>query len=511
MTSTNRKIPEFPASFWRETEIPSFQKLEEDITVDVAIVGGGITGITTGYLLAKEGVKTAIIEAGKILTGTTGHTTAKITAQHGLIYDELIQHFGEEKAKLYYDASIDSLNFIKTTVEQNQIDCDFREQDAVIYSVSDEYAEKLQKEWKAYEKLNIAGKMIDSIPFNIDIKNGIAMPGQAQFHPLKYLRELVRLFVNAGGMVYENTTAEDIEDGDHPTVLLRNGKRIKCQYLIAASHFPFCDKKGLYFARMYVERAYVLGIKTDKEYPGGMYISADTPTRSLRSTPINGEELILVSGEGHKTGQGINTMKHYEALEKFAEDVFGIKEYKYRWSAQDIYTLDKIPYVGPITENQPNVLIATGYRKWGMTNGTSASHLLKDIVLNKENRYKDLFSPSRFNADPDIKTFVSANLDVAKHLIKGKMQLLYGNPDELQNGQAAIVTINGERAGAYKDENGTLHIVDTTCRHLGCEVEWNEGEKTWDCPCHGSRYSIDGEVINGPATKPLKKIEQWKE
>ncbi|MEK4149642.1 FAD-dependent oxidoreductase [Robertmurraya sp. FSL W8-0741] len=508
MTEINKKqMPTFPESYWREFELPLFNKLTEDQSFDVGIVGGGITGITTGYLLAKEGLRVAIIEAGRILTGTTGHTTAKITAQHNIIYDEFIKHFGQEKAKMYYEANSDALHFIQKMVQTYEIDCDYSDEDAIIYATTTQGQDKINKEHEAYEKLGIKSSILNKIPFEIEIKSALAMHQQGQFHPLKYLHKLVRLFIEAGGTIFENTTALDIDDGAKPQIMLRNGKKINCQHIVAASHFPFCDKKGLYFARMYVERAYILGLKTKKSFPGGMYISADSPTRSLRSTPLNGEKLVLVSGEGHKTGQGIDTLQHYLNLEEFAEQALGIKEYKYRWSAQDMYTLDKMPFVGPITENQPRVLIATGYRKWGMTNGTAAALLLKDLILNKANPYEELFTPQRFHADPDVKKFISVNADVAKHFVKGKLEFIPKGPDELTNDEGSPVMVDGKRCGAYKDREGKLHIVDTTCTHLGCEVEWNHGERTWDCPCHGSRFSIDGEVLDGPAAKPLMKID----
>lgn len=505
--NANNQMPTFPESYWREFELPLFNKLTEDQTFDVAIVGGGITGITTGYLLAKEGLGVAIIEAGRILTGTTGHTTAKITAQHNIIYDELIDHFGEEKARMYYDANTDALNFIRQMVQTHNIDCDYRDEDAIIYATTDQGQGKIEKEALAYEKLGINHSTVNQIPFDLDITSALVMPQQGQFHPLKYLHKLVKLFIEAGGTIFENSTAIDIDDGEHPQIMLRNGKKVNCQYIVAASHFPFCDKKGLFFARMYVERAYILGLKTKKPFPGGMYISADSPTRSLRATPLNGEQLVLISGEGHKTGQGIDTLQHYVNLEKFADDVLGIEEYKYRWSAQDMYTLDKVPYVGAITENQPRVLIATGYRKWGMTNGTAAARLLKDLIVKKDNPYEKLFTPQRFHADPEVKKFISVNADVAKHFIQGKLEFIPKTPDELAIDEGSPVMVDGRRCGAYKDQDGQLHILDTTCTHLGCEVEWNHGERTWDCPCHGSRFSIDGEVLDGPAVNPLEKIE----
>lgn len=507
--SKNYQMPQFPKSFWRDGDLPAFQTATEDHKTDVAIVGAGITGITTGYLLAKEGVNVTVIEAGKILSGTTGHTTAKITAQHNIIYDELISHFGEEKAKLYYKANQDAVNFIKKTVHEEKIDCDFSEQEAILYTCTDEGAGKIENESRAYQKLGINGAQVNSIPLDTNLKTALVMHEQAQFHPVKYLLHLVKLFVKAGGKIFENTVAVDFEDGRELKIILRNGKKISCKQIIAASHFPFCDKKELYFARMHVERSYLIGIKAKKAFPGGMYLSLDSPSRTLRATPANGEQLVLVGGESHKTGQGINTMQHYLAIEEFAEQTLGIQKYLYRWSAQDIYTLDKIPYIGPITANEPGILIATGYKKWGMTSGTAAAHVLRDYVLKKDNPYKELYTTSRFHADPDLKEFFSINADVAKHLIKGKMEIPLKVPEEVKPGKASIVIAGyGERAGAYRDPDGKLYLVDTTCRHLGCEVEWNEGEKTWDCPCHGSRYSVTGKVINGPAAMPLHKIDE---
>ncbi|MGJ7922229.1 FAD-dependent oxidoreductase [Neobacillus sp. LXY-4] len=502
------KLPEFPKSFWTDsTDLPEFPKLDHDISVNAVIVGGGITGITTAYLLANKGLKVAIIEADRLLNGTTGNTTAKITAQHDIIYDELITNMGKSKARLYYEASIEALNFIKETIDQLQIDCDFSTQDAYIYSTTEEYEQKLQTEAKAYEKLNINGELVDSIPFDIKIKNALIMRNQAQFHPLKYLKQLVQNITEKGGLIFENTVAVNVETETRPTVLTRDGGRVTGDYVLACSHFPFYEGLGLYSGKMYADRSYVLAAKTKSKFPGGMYISADQPTRSLRSVTINGEEMVLIVGEGHKTGQSNNTMKHYGALETFGREVLGIESIPYRWSAQDLTTLDKVPYIGPVTAGQPKILIATGYRKWGMSNGTAAALLLCDTVLGKENKFQKLFNPSRFYINPSLKNFFVENGDVVKHLIKGKLEITNLNPNLLPNDEGAVISINGERKGAYKDKEGTLHIVDTTCTHVGCEVEWNCAERTWDCPCHGSRFSYTGEVVEGPAEKPLQKYD----
>lgn len=500
-------LPQFPEPIWRDTiKLPSFAKLREDLTVDVAIIGGGISGITTAYLLSKQGLKVAIIEAGKLLNGTTGHTTAKVTAQHGLIYDEFIQHFGEEKAKLYYEANTEALHFIKRTANELRIDCDFSQDDAYIYTNSDDYLSKLDKETSAYEKLRISGGKVPSMPFDIDMKAAIVMKEQGQYNPLKFLKVLVQEFTNSGGVIFENTTASEVEKGTNPIVTTGDGHHLTCNYLVSCSHFPFYDGKGFYFTRMYAERSYLLAIRTKMKYPGGMYLSAESPTRSLRNTHFNGEDLVIIGGEGHKTGHGTNTLKHYENLAIFGHQHFGIDEIVNRWSAQDLTTLDKIPYIGHITKDTPNIFVATGYRKWGMTNGTAAGLLLSNLILKKESPYQELYSPSRFYSDPSIKHFIQQNSDVAGHFIAGKVDIVHKSVEDLQNDEGAVVKVNGQKAGCYKDLNGRVFFVDTTCTHLGCDVEWNNGERTWDCPCHGSRFSYDGQVVEGPADKPLKRI-----
>ncbi len=511
VTHNERKgeqLPQEPEPYWRDfIDLPEFPVLDNDIEVDVVVVGGGITGLTSAYLLVNEGLKVAVLEAGRLLNGTTGHTTAKVTAQHDLIYDEFIRNFGRSKARLYYEANTDALNFIKQTVEDHQIDCDFLMQDAYIYATTDEYAAKLEKEAEAYKELNINGELVDHIPFNIEIKKALVMTDQAQFHPIKYLVHLVQAIKQKGGLIFEHTTAVNIESGDKQTVLTREGIRVTGSYVLSCSHFPFYEGLGLYSARMHADRSYILAVKGKEPYPGGMYISADQPTRSLRSAVINGEEMILVAGESHQTGQGKDTMEHYKALKNFGEQVFDIENTVYRWSAQDLVTLDKLPYIGELTSSQPNILVATGYRKWGMTNGTAAALLFRDIILGKKNAYQHLYSPSRFYANPSLKNFLVENADVVSHLIKGKLEISDVRAEDLSNDEGAVITVRGHRKGAYKDQEGKIHIVDTTCTHIGCEVEWNSGERSWDCPCHGSRFSYTGEVIEGPAEKPLQKYD----
>jgi glycine/D-amino acid oxidase-like deaminating enzyme/nitrite reductase/ring-hydroxylating ferredoxin subunit len=501
------QMPLFPESYWRDSqEFPTFPALTTDTETEVVVVGAGIAGITTAYLLAKERKKVLLLDAGRIANGTTGHTTAKITAQHDVIYDELINHFGTAKAEDYYQANMLAKKFIEDTINELAIECDFKQEDAYLYTIDDANIAKLEKEAAAYETLGINGGLVDHLPISLGEKVGLVMRNQARFHPLRYLATLLDRFVALGGKVYEETTVVDVQE-DPLTVLTRGGNKISCKQVVLCSHFP-CYDKGFYFARLHADRSYVLAIKPKKQFPGGMYLSIDQPNqRSLREVTINGENYLLVGGQSHKTGKGICTMQHYEALEQYSRDVLGIESFAYRWSAQDLITLDNVPYIGRLTENQRNIYVATGFRKWGMTQSTVAAQLISDLIMERDNPFETLYAPTRFQADPSLRTAVVENVDVAGSLIAGKVDMSYSEPDELGPDEGAVVRIGGQRCGAYRDTDGQMHIVDSTCTHMGCEVEWNHGDRTWDCPCHGSRYDIDGQVLEGPAKYPLAPVE----
>lgn len=507
---TSPGLPRYPESLWRETSsFPSFPALKEDIQADVLIAGAGITGITSAYLLVKAGYKVAVVDAGKILDGTTGYTTAKVTAQHGLIYDQLISHFGEEGARLYFEANRDALRFIGETVREHDIDCGFTKEDAYLYADSDDQLQQLEKEWAAYEKLNLPGEWCDTIPLPIVVKGSVKMPDQARFHPLQYLNTLVDYVVKHGGDFYENTTMADSaeETGDGKLLLkTESGVTITCRSAISASHFPFYDGGGLYFTRLHADRSYVVAIEPETPYAGGMYINCGNPKRSLRAAELDGKEVILVGGESHKTGQSDCTIKHYEELEKFGGMTFGAKSVPYRWSAQDLATIDQVPYIGPITASHPHIFVATGFGKWGMTSGTLSALLISDLIQGKDSRYAELFTPSRFKANPGIKNLVVQNANVAKELVSGKVDIVHRKVEDLMPDQGAAVKHLGKKAGAYRDPEGNIYLVDTTCTHMGCECKWNPAERSWDCPCHGSRFDYTGAVIEGPATEDLPRL-----
>ncbi|WP_082232535.1 FAD-dependent oxidoreductase [Halobacillus massiliensis] len=496
-----------PESLWRKNaNLPSFEPLKNSEDTEVAVVGGGITGITTAYLLAKEGKQVVLLEADHLLNGTSGHTTAKVTAQHDVIYDELIQHFGEDNAALYYRAQEDAISSIEKTIQELNISCQWKREDAYLYATTSEGALKLEKENKAYELLGVKGGLVDKVPFPEQTTAVLAMKHQAQFHPVQYLTALLEEFQNLGGKVYEKTKAVKVYEKDRIEIVTGQDVTLTCDSLIICSHFPFHDGRGFYFSRMYADRSYAIAVEPETEWKGGMYLSVDTPSRSVRSAEYDGRQVLIIGGENHRTGEGGEHLSHYEKLEDFAQRMFGIKSKPFKWSAQDLMTLDKVPYIGPIQKGNTRIYVATGFRKWGMTNSRVAGELITDYIMGRESLYHSLFTPSRFKADPSMKAFLKNNMNVAGHLIEGKIELVGTRPQALLKGEGAVVQWKGERAGAYKDENGELHVLDTTCTHMGCEVEWNSAEHSWDCPCHGSRFSYDGHVMEGPAKHPLKKI-----
>ncbi len=493
-----------PQSYWlTPSDQPGHPSLEQDIDAEVAVVGGGLAGITTAYLLMREGLRPVLLEADRLLFGTTGHTTGKITSQHDLVYDRLMTQIGREKARQYAFANESAIHEMERIVGELAIDCDFMKQSAYIYTQCEETIDKISKEVKAAIDCGIQAEYIEKIPFSIKIRAGVRFDGQAQFHPRKYALALADALRRGGCPIYENTRVVDIESDEAGYVLTTGeGKRVKAGKVVIASHYPFYNKHALYFARIYVERSYLLAARVKEPYPGGMYLSADDPPRTIRCQPSAEGMLTILGGENHKAGQSPDTMAHYRAIVDFAMEHFTVEDIPYFWSAQDCITLDEIPYAGLYASDMPDLYVMTGFRKWGMTNSTAAAMLVRDLIVHGRCDWKDVYRPSRVNLAASAKNAVVENANVAAKLMEGKLETL---PDDVDvpRGCGKIVDHDGYRAGAYRDMDGKLHVVDTTCTHMGCEVEWNSAEKSWDCPCHGSRFDIDGNVIEGPAVRAL--------
>jgi glycine/D-amino acid oxidase-like deaminating enzyme len=331
-------------SYWlSSTPITNYPTLTEDIDVDIAIVGGGLAGISCAYLLQNEGFNIAVVEADRICQGATAHTTAKITSQHGLIYNKIKKQLGEELARQYAEANETAISVIKKIIDENQIDCDYVQQSAFVYTEQEKYIKEIEAEVKVSSELGIKASYVEEIPFPIPIYSAVRFDNQAQFHPRKYVLSLAKIIHDNNVHIYENTRAVNIEKDNKYTIITEQGKKIKAEKVIIASQYPFYNKKGLYFSRLYPKRSHIVGIHVKEKYPGGMYINAEEPARSLRSQNTGEKELILVVGSNYTTGQSENTEKHYEELIIFAKDIFTVEDIPYRWSTQDYITPDSIP------------------------------------------------------------------------------------------------------------------------------------------------------------------------
>jgi len=493
-----------PLSYWlTSTHDTNYPTLNEDLDVDIAIIGGGLAGISCAYLLQKEDFKIAVIDAGRICQGATAHTTAKITSQHGLIYNKIRRQLGDELARQYAEANEKAISEFKKIIDEHHIECDYILQSAFVYTEQEKYIKQIEDEVKAASELGIKASYVEEIPFAIPIHAAVRFDNQAQFHPRKYVLSLAKIIHDNKVLIFENTRAINIEEDDKYIIITEQGKKVRAEKVILTTQYPFYNKKGLYFSRLYPKRSYIVGIQAKEKYPGGMYINAEDPARSLRSQNTDKGELILVVGSNHTTGQSEDTEKHYEELINFAQDIFTVEDVPYRWSTQDYTTPDGIPYIGHFTSDTTNMYVATGFQKWGMTNSMVAAMIIRDLILEGKSKWQDVYNPSRKNIIPSAKNFILENLKVAENILEGKLSSLPDNI-EVKPNEAKVVKIEGERIGIYRDQEGQYHLVNTTCPHMGCELNWNQAEKSWDCPCHGSRFTYKGDIIEGPAIKSLR-------
>lgn len=497
-------------SFWSTSvERESYPPMQGHEHAEVAVIGAGMVGILAAWELARRGRKVVLVEAARVADGVSAYTTAKITSQHSLLYQDLMKYLGKEEARLYFEANQEGIDYIKHTAEELQIDCDLQEADAVVYATSAKGKNQVLKEVEAYQKLGIEGYYSTDIPdFPDQLTAAIGIPQQAQFHPVKFLLGVLNDFVHLGGRVYEQTRATEVGQEEQQVIYMENGSQLHAQKVILATHYPINDADGLYFARLKATRSYGVMGKPTRPLPKGMYITTESPTRSFRTVrDQNGEEQLLIIGDSHWTGRDSeDSNQHYANLKKFGEEHFGITEWTSQWSTQDLTTPDQVPYIGKMNSTTEDIFVATGFNKWGMAQGALAGRVLCEFCLGMDNRYAKLFAPTRTHLNRlSLLSLAKENSGVAKELIGGKVAPATVELSELGLDEGGLVKVQGDLLGIYKDPEGNLYHVTPTCTHMGCTVNWNNAEKTWDCPCHGSRFSYTGDVLEGPAVRPLKK------
>ena len=501
----SKVLNESPKSYWiSSTEDTNYPTLEQNIEVDIAIVGGGIVGIGTAYQLQSSGMKIALLEGNKIAEGTTGHTTGKITSQHNLIYSRLIREFGKNQAQQYATANELAIKEIKKIADENNIDCQYRTQPAYVYTQDETYVQQIKDEVEAAKSLGIMASYVEEIPFSMDIKAGVRFDNQAQFHPRRFLLPLAKLIHSAGVEIYEHSRVVKLDEKkDGKYALTTDGNySVTAKIVVIASHYPFYNKLDAYFARISQSRTYAIVVKAKEKFPEGVFINAEYPNRSFRELSASSGQYILVVGESHPTGHGHDTKIHYEALIDFANSLFTVEDIPYRWSTQDCIAVDGVPYIGRFSPEMPNLYIATAFGKWGITNGLVSSILLRNLIVNGSSPWEEIYNPSRNKNISAIEETKKQSQRAEKHLAQHDSQRPLKDTD-VKKGEGKIIEVDGKKVGAYRDQNGNLHFVNPVCAHMGCQVNWNPAEKSWDCPCHGSRYDVDGNVLNGPAVNSL--------
>ena len=459
------------------------ETLSKNIECDIAIIGAGIAGLLTGYMLNKSGREVVIIDAKSIGSGNTKNTTAKITSQHDLIYNNLIKEFGEEKAGQYAKANELAIKKYREIIQEEKIDCDFEGNDAYIYSL--ESIEKLEAECKAARKLGIDAEVLREVSLPFEVNGALKFKNQAQFNPLKFLKPISEKL-----NIYENTMAVDIKGN----LITTNGGQINANHIVVATHYPFLNVPGYYFMRMHQERSYVIALENAQDVKG-MYIDSDENGYSFR----NYKNLLLFGGVSQRTGEN-EYGGAYNKLREAARKFYPNATEKYHWSAQDCITLDNIPYIGRYSSKTSNLYVETGFKKWGMTSSMVAAMIISDMILEKENDFSEIFSPSRFDLSASMKNAANDLMKTAKNFIAQRINIPETHTESITKGHGAIVEYKGEKAGVYKDEAGNIFAISTKCPHLGCELHWNDDELTWDCPCHGSRFDYRGNWVESPAT-----------
>lgn len=496
-------------SIWRQTvEIEKREPLKGDRTAEVVVIGAGMAGLLTAYYLQKQGREVIVLEADRIGSGQTQNTTAKITSQHGKIYSTLIEEYGEEQARLYARANEEAVKEYGRLVKREKIDCHFERTNAYLYSFTD--AAALKRETRAAGQLGISAHFTKDPHLPFPVAGAVCFEKQAQFHPLEFLKGIAEQCT-----IYEQTPVIYVEGH----IVHTKYGRIKAKHIVFATHYPFPNMPGFYFARQHQERSYVLAISGVPKWEG-IHYSVDRDGLSFRWF----EDILLVGGGGHRTGKE-KAQNGYRRLAKAAKIVYPQCDFSILkgdadgdvpakkqegkviayWSAQDCLSHDDLPFIGRFSMFRPYWYVATGFKKWGMTSAMISANIISDQICGTENPYEVLFTPQRMNLSVSWNRLL-ADLKVSVvNLIKGHFYMPIGEKKMPGKGKAKIMRIGSKRYGVYRDLQGGIHKVSVQCPHLGCELSWNRAEKSWDCPCHGSRFDYDGNLIDNPAQVGLNE------
>ena len=495
-------------SLWIDTT-PStnYASLRGDHEADVAIVGAGITGITAAYLLAKAGKSVVLVDKGRIAMSETGHTTAHIVSTTDADYREMIKMHGEEGARTDTEAIRSAVALIRSLVNELSIDCGFKAVDGYLYAEAEEDREYLQRQHEDLQRAGMESEWVDRVPLPFETIGGLRYRNQYVFHVRQYLLPIAAAAVKHGARIFENTLVNDVENAEKDglcTVKSDEGT-IRAKHVLLATHVPLNDR-GTLWAKMHVTRTYVVATQIEPgQVTDALYWDTEYPYHYTRLLETDKGLFLIVGGEDRDVGKEENDEERYEALEEYCRERFGVKKFSHRWSGQINEPADMLPFIGESSHGK-NVWMSTGYSGTGMTYGTLSAMLLSDFALERENRFAKLYDPGRTKIRAVIENVVTKAIEFPKQMLEKvtHQDVEATSAREVGEGEGKIVSYEGTKVAVARID-GELRKLDPTCTHMGCTVAWNGAEKSWDCPCHGSRFDTNGAVLNGPATTPLGK------
>jgi glycine/D-amino acid oxidase-like deaminating enzyme/nitrite reductase/ring-hydroxylating ferredoxin subunit len=496
---------------WTETApLPAYPRMTGDTHADVVVVGAGITGITAALLLQRAGRKVILIEAHQVGRGETGHTTAHVTAVLDTRYHALESKFGHRGAQAAADSSRAAIDRIeaftrelaRTGSRTDGTDCGFSRVPAYLYAETDEQKQELDKELAALRRAGLDAASVDVLPLPLPVVAAVRIQDQAQFHPLAYLRGLLAQLVEAGGVVFEGTRMLEIEDG-HPCRVTTSGGMITANHVVVATNQPVSSRFALH-TKIAAYRTYAVAVPLRQEFPAGLFWDLQDPYHYTRVQRTDAGNFLIVGGEDHKTGQETDTEGCYRRLEAYTRRLVPDAEFAHRWSGQIVEPVDGLPFIGE-NPGDKHVHVATGYSGNGMTFGTLAAMILSDEVLGIANPWAKLYRASRIKPLAQAREFLSENVDYPAYLARDRLGPgQVSDAAQIPRNEGRLLRAHGKMLAVFRDDAGGLHAHSAVCPHLGCNVRWNNAERTWDCPCHGSRFDVEGSVLNGPATKDLE-------
>ena len=498
------------ASYWMaSTPDTNYPALDHDLTVDAVVIGGGIAGLSTAYELMRRGKSVAVLESRRIAASTSGYTTAKVSTLHTLIYDELAKKHGAEVAALYGESQQAALQRVVDLTAELSIECQLERLPSYTYAVSESQVEQLRAEASAAAAAGLPASFVTETGLPYAVAGAVRVEDQAQFHPRRYLFAISDAAVQQGALIFENTPVTGLRDGAPCRVATAGGHTVSATDVVVATHYPIFDR-SLLFTRLSPHAELVVAAEIAAEDdPAGMYITPEQNTRSVRTAPLeDGRRLLIITGEAHSPGSG-DIRERLDRLVAWTRDSFNVVDVSYQWQAQDNDSTDRLPFVGPLHMLAKHSYVATGFAGWGMTNGVMAGQLLAATIDGETLPWSSIYDPRRFNPGKEGASLAKAQAKVGAHFVGDRIKAVMNRVstlDKIAPGEGAVVRVGARACAAYRDEAGAVHTVSARCTHLGCLVQFDDVEREWACPCHGSRFAVDGAVLHGPAVKPLEAI-----